>query len=177
MLELKGRKIDQHGQVFFTEKGLIHLLMTDQSIEGLIAEPSDAIKQLNSSYMQWDSTNSIIKLYEPLQGSHEAYHGNRTCVWFIPENYQELDVKDWLLMKCHTLEQVERVMMEWELFEQRQLTPVLRFLIYLVDYMREHGILWGIGRGSSVASYCLFLIGTHRIDSIKYDLDITEFLK
>jgi DNA polymerase III alpha subunit len=43
--------------------------------------------------------------------------------------------------------------------------------------MRENDIVWGVGRGSSVASYTLYLIGVHKIDSIKYELDINEFLK
>jgi DNA polymerase III alpha subunit len=54
---------------------------------------------------------------------------------------------------------------------------LLFYLKYLVDAMRENKIVWGVGRGSSVASYVLYLIGVHRIDSIKYDLDIKEFLK
>jgi DNA polymerase III alpha subunit len=37
--------------------------------------------------------------------------------------------------------------------------------------------VWGVGRGSSVASYVLFLIGVHRIDSMKYNLDYKEFLR
>jgi DNA polymerase III alpha subunit len=38
-------------------------------------------------------------------------------------------------------------------------------------------VLWGVGRGSSVASYCLYILGVHKVDSIKYELDIHEFLK
>jgi DNA polymerase III alpha subunit len=34
-----------------------------------------------------------------------------------------------------------------------------------------------VGRGSSVASYVLFLIGVHKIDPIKYELPIEEFFK
>jgi len=48
---------------------------------------------------------------------------------------------------------------------------------YLVDLMRENNIVWGVGRGSSVSSFVLFLIGIHRINSIYYDLDVEEFLK
>ena len=54
---------------------------------------------------------------------------------------------------------------------------VLKYLKYLVDTMRQHKILWGVGRGSSVASFCLYLLGVHRINSLKYNLDITEFLR
>jgi hypothetical protein len=49
--------------------------------------------------------------------------------------------------------------------------------LYALFTMRENKIVWGVGRGSSVASYVLFLIGVHKINSIKYNLDINEFLK
>ena len=38
-------------------------------------------------------------------------------------------------------------------------------------------IVWGVGRGSSVASFCLFLIGVHKINPMIYNLDYTEFLR
>ncbi len=57
------------------------------------------------------------------------------------------------------------------------MTKVLNLLLYLVDHFRTNKIVWGVGRGSSVASYILYLIGIHKVDSIKYDLDIGEFLK
>jgi DNA polymerase III alpha subunit len=48
---------------------------------------------------------------------------------------------------------------------------------YIVDTLRKNQIVWGVGRGSSVASYALYLIGVHKIDSVKYDLPIGEFFK
>jgi DNA polymerase III alpha subunit len=54
---------------------------------------------------------------------------------------------------------------------------LLRYLKYFVDTMRKNSVLWGLGRGSSVASYVLYLLGVHRINSLYYDLDIKEFLK
>ena len=62
-------------------------------------------------------------------------------------------------------------------FQDRDLFPMLNFMKYFVDTMRKKNVVWGVGRGSSVASYVLFLIGVHIIDSIYYDLDINEFLK
>ena len=62
-------------------------------------------------------------------------------------------------------------------FEKRGLNDVLRYVIYLVDTMRKHNIVWGVGRGSSVASYVLYIIGIHRINSIQYELDWQEFLR
>jgi DNA polymerase III alpha subunit len=73
--------------------------------------------------------------------------------------------------------QWKRVRDEYAEFESRGLAPLLKYMIYLVDFMRENKIVWGVGRGSSVASYVLYLIGVHKIDSIKYDLDFKEFLR
>jgi len=63
------------------------------------------------------------------------------------------------------------------LYIDRELIDLLRYLKYFVDTMRANNIVWGLGRGSSVASYVLYLIGVHRINSMYYDLDIGEFLK
>lgn len=54
---------------------------------------------------------------------------------------------------------------------------LLRFLHYLVNFMKENNIIWGVGRGSSVASYVLFLLGVHKIDSLQYNLNWREFLR
>ena len=43
--------------------------------------------------------------------------------------------------------------------------------------MIEHQVIWGVGRGSSVASYVLYKLGVHRVDSMYYDLDPQEFLR
>jgi DNA polymerase III alpha subunit len=54
---------------------------------------------------------------------------------------------------------------------------LLKYLKYLVDVMTENKIIWGVGRGSSVASYVLYKLGVHRIDSMFYNLDVHEFLR
>ena len=54
---------------------------------------------------------------------------------------------------------------------------VLRFMVYMIDTMRKNNIVWGVGRGSSVSSYILYLIGVHKVDSIKFELNIEEFLR
>jgi len=106
----------------------------------------------------------------------------------IPPHYRELDVEEYvrILLVDKVLkpaggfghvEHVDRVEEELELYRARNLYPVLQCLIYIIDIMRKNNLVWGVGRGSSVASYVLYLIGVHKIDSIKYNLDIREFLK
>ena len=62
-------------------------------------------------------------------------------------------------------------------FEEHGMLDLLRYMIYLVDFMRENNIVWGVGRGSSVASYVLYLLDVHKVDSFKYNLDYKEFLR
>jgi len=100
----------------------------------------------------------------------------------IPQHYKELDVEEYIKGLIPTSGQdvniiTARVEQELAEFKARNLFPVLQLLIYIVDTLRKHSLVWGVGRGSSVASYCLYLIGVHKIDSIKYNLDIREFLK
>ena len=95
----------------------------------------------------------------------------------MPNNYRELDIAEWVLGQCKTAEELQRVGQELILYQERDLFDLLRFMKYLVDTLRKNNIVWGVGRGSSVASYILYLIGVHRIDSLYYDLDIAEFLK
>lgn len=96
--------------------------------------------------------------------------------WFFPNNYCPNLIEE-LLLLCNTQEQKDRVYLEINLFTQHNMFDLLYYLKYLVDTMRNNNIVWGVGRGSSVASYILYLIGVHKIDSIKYGLDINEFLK
>ena len=95
----------------------------------------------------------------------------------MPVEYAEFDIAKWLLDQCETDEQRQRVGQELLLYVDRGLEDLLKFLRYMVQVMRDNNIVWGVGRGSSVASYVLYLIGVHKIDSLYYDLDVTDFLR
>jgi len=98
--------------------------------------------------------------------------------FWLPDYYKELDVEQYILDLCpdNTIAK-QRVQEELELYRTRNLLDILRLLIHIVTILRKNNVVWGVGRGSSVASYCLYLLGVHRVDSIKYELDIKEFLK
>ena len=97
--------------------------------------------------------------------------------WHMPDNYSKIDVLEYLLEKCQNDQEQDRVKLEYELFEKKNFTKVLQFLIYFVDTLRANNVVWGVGRGSSVASFCLFLIGVHKINPLLYNLDHREFLR
>lgn len=97
--------------------------------------------------------------------------------WFIPYEYKTMDILDWLYQRCPTSEVRERVVEELRLFAKHDMIPVLKTMKYVVDTLRANNVVWGVGRGSSVSSYVLFMIGVHKIDSVKYKLPINEFFK
>ena len=107
----------------------------------------------------------------------EAFHRQNQTNWRMPEQYKQLDIAKYLLDLCRNDAELQRVGAELMLYQERDMFDLLRFLVYIVDVMREQDIVWGVGRGSSVASYVLYLIGVHKIDSLYYDLDIAEFLR
>jgi DNA polymerase III alpha subunit len=96
--------------------------------------------------------------------------------WFMPREYREMDIEDFLVNQCPE-ENYDRLITELQEYRQRNLLPLLKQMKYIVDTLRENRTVWGVGRGSSVASYVLFLLGVHKIDSVKYNLPIEEFFK
>jgi DNA polymerase III alpha subunit len=97
--------------------------------------------------------------------------------WHMPDEYRRMDIAEYILSLCDSDAKLQRCGNELLLFQERNLFDLLRYLKYLVDTLRANHMIWGVGRGSSVASYVLYLLGVHRIDSIFYDLDPTEFLR
>jgi DNA polymerase III alpha subunit len=102
----------------------------------------------------------------------------------IPQLSKDIDVEDYVrklipnrVDGTDNAEASQRVELELALYKARNLYSILQLMIYIVDMMRKNNLVWGVGRGSSVASYVLYLIGVHKIDSITYNLDIEEFLK
>lgn len=102
---------------------------------------------------------------------------HQNLLWNVPKNYLDINVRDFFNNFKTDNKQTTRINQELDLFESRNLFIILKLMIYLVDFMKKNNIIWGVGRGSSVSSYLLYLIGVHKVDSLKYNLDIKEFIK
>ena len=166
--------IDSYGQYVFTEENLCELYMTKPDLklkEVLLDKTVDFNPELNLTHIP-----NIIQ-YELSNLSVAEFDKKNRDEWFIPEEYKTFDIAKWLLDQCTHEEEMQRVGKELLLYQKRDMFILLQYMKYLVDTMRANNIVWGIGRGSSVSSFVLFLIGIHRINSLYYDLDIEEFLK
>jgi len=168
-------KINEYGDVIFSENDAIELIYNDPdfNIGQLFFEN---VEKYNSSLKHLGIDLPVVKKI-PDRESISMFDQNNTNNWHMPESYYKINVLQWLLERCQNDEEKLRVQMEYDLFEKKKFIRVLQFLIYFVDTLRANNIVWGVGRGSSVSSFCLFLIGVHKINPLLYNLDITEFLR
>lgn len=177
MIKLEDRSIDDYGRVIVGHDLLYQLLLNDVEFDNILVNRSNEIDEFNSWCDKFGLINEKMKFEESINKSVEEYHNERIDEWFIPPQYKSIDVKTILLEKCKTKDQHDRVEYEWKLYEEKELIPLLKWLIYMIDVFKENDVVWGVGRGSSVSSYILYLIGVHRIDSLRWNLDPHEFLK
>lgn len=173
----KAVKTNKYGQAILSSDHLRELLLQGKNI-GHLNVIRDSEIELYEKYQSELLKNKTVFLDPPEEElSVDDFHKQRAEEWVFPEIYQTIDVHKWLLDKCTEQEQIDRVNEEYVMYEERDLIMLLRLFIYLVSYMRENKFVWGVGRGSSVSSYILFLIGVHRVDSLKYGFDIKDYLK
>lgn len=169
-------KFDQYGQCSVTERDLVNLLYSNPKCDLSLYQVEDP-DQFNSSVDQLHLDHAKLKHYEPLTITLDEFDRKNQNNWFMPDKYRNFDIAHWVLEQCNSESELQRVGEELLLFQKRNLFDLLNYLKYLVDTMRENNIVWGVGRGSSVASFVLYKIGVHKINSLYYDLDIKEFLK
>lgn len=166
-------QLDKYSNPIFNEQDLFDALYKGHQFnvnDTMLVERTDAVKELEKQIG--------FKLLEPYETHFELADYDRACQssWNMPDKYKNLDIEEWLLDSCPE-QNHQRLMDELEAYKARNMLDLLRWLKYFVDTCSKEGVVWGLGRGSSVASYVLYIIGVHNIDPIKYNLDWQEFLR
>jgi len=168
-------KTDSHSQLVFNEDDVVNLILNGHYPlpGGIIVDESVNVKLVKS---QLDIIPEFVEYTAPID-SIDVFDQKLQSTWHMPNECKKLDIAEYVLNLCTTQEELQRAGEELLLFQERDLFDLLKFLKYLVDTMKSNGIIWGVGRGSSVSSYVLYLLEVHRINSMYYDLDIREFLR
>lgn len=176
--ELKERTLYYDGTTVVEEHDLLKWI--DRGVSKLgVRHISPNIKQYNRVVHQPNKRIVIKEDCDPLSFN-----------WVLPETYINLDVRKYVFQRFieiyssdntisdNDLEiRIDRINTELALYEKLNLYPVLRAIIYIINTLQDRNIVWGVGRGSSVSSYVLYIIGVHDVDSVKYDLDFADFLR
>lgn len=168
-------KTDEYEREILDQEQAIEFLLKfpDADLSNLTVQDAEQFNQAAETlYM-----NCRVQSAEQLDMSPAEFHHKNQHQWNMPREFAEFDIAEWLLNQCENEEQTQRVGHELLLYAERDMLDLLCFMRYVVHVMRENNVVWGIGRGSSVSSYVLYLIGVHRVDSLYYDLEVEEFLR
>ena len=169
-------KYDNCGIAYTTCDELCDLLYQNPELDlsrFFVTDPGIYNQSVVSTYTDMPRLQMYMGDFEDIK----SFDSTMQSQWNMPDQYKQLDIAQWILDQCKTQAELQRVGEELLEYSKRDLFDLLRYLKYFVDTMRANSVVWGLGRGSSVASYVLYLIGVHRINSMYYDLDIAEFLR
>jgi DNA polymerase III alpha subunit len=168
---------NKFGEIIFNESDVMDLIMQGRELASLknmlvdntvnLEESIDFIEEL-PGFVSYNFENNIaVKDWDSINQQN----------WHMPQEYKDMDIAEFVLGLCTSEAELQRCGEELLLYQERELFNLLRYLKYLVDVMTENQVIWGVGRGSSVASFILYKLGVHRIDSLYYNLDVHEFLR
>jgi len=172
---------DKFGQFIYSQDEILDIIMHDVGSEWgavkpgpfLINDKSIDVKKINETA----GYRALVNLLEDDNTTVEDFDKENQTVWYMPDHYKELDIAEHVLSLCNTQAELQRCGEELLLYQEKNLFNLLRYVKYLVDLMELNSVIWGVGRGSSVASHVLFKLKIHRINSMFYGLDIQEFLR
>lgn len=167
---------NKFGELIYNESDVCDLLMkgiSAEELKGMIVDATVALDHMP------EILDPVPEFYQ--QRFHNCsvpeWHAQQQRTWHMPEKYQTMDIAAYVLSLCNSEAELQRCGQELLLYQERDLFNLLKYMVYLVDVMTTNNIVWGVGRGSSVASYVLYKLGVHKIDSMYYKLDIEEFLR
>lgn len=172
-IDLKNRRIFNDGTVICKNSALVEMLYSGLDINLAVSEPDSDVELYNQADRLLDTDYGEITI------TNEQLFDNVNWFdyWTTPDPYADMDIEEYIYNRCKTTEEIVRVQKEMKLFKERNMLSVLCHLVYLTDFWRKNGIFWGVGRGSSVGSFVLYLIGINRINPLDFDIAIEDFLK
>jgi DNA polymerase III alpha subunit len=174
---------NDYGHQVYQESDLIQLLISGDSVDGCTCEDSpDIVQFINAN--ENAGLQTTISIYSEPSTPVLEYHKFLSAEYEIPDEYKNLDLVKYVfdLVEKYTFDYdielvYQRIEEELALFYEYDLENYIRSVIFIIDAFTKNNIIHGCGRGSSVASFILYLIGVHYIDPIKYDINISEFLR
>lgn len=169
--------INNYGDIILNRDDAVEFMLEGENISGVMVDDEDEVELYHRMTSLIDGNSPTINKTKTYTMQPDKHLRRLSKRWLIPPEYQYLDVVDYLISRCSTDIEKQRVAAELEEFHKRNEINVLKVMIYIVDQFRKNDVVWGVGRGSSVSCFCLYLIGINKINPLKYDISYTEFFK
>lgn len=176
MIHLKGRTVLKDGTVIFDEKGIVELLFSGKDIDKCKLQRNISTELLQKN-LKMRNGIEVDLLHEPNTKPSVQQTDKNKIIWLMPEEYSKLDLGEYFLSKTSNETESNRVCLELQEFQNRGMEMHLKLMIFIIETFRKNDVVWGVGRGSACASYLLYLIGVHKVNPLKYNIDYKEFLR
>lgn len=168
---------NKFSEMIFNESDVMDLVMQGRQLESLKNMLVDDTVDLENAVQFVDRIPELIKYVGEPDVILTVFDKEQQATWHMPREYKDIDIAEYILGLCDNEAELQRCGEELLLYQERDLFNLLCYLKYLVDVMTTNQVIWGVGRGSSVASFILYKLGVHRINSLFYNLDVHEFLR
>lgn len=183
-IDLRDRVITDTGEVVAKYALLKRRLETSQDISRmrvLVTDDDDEFDVRQYNRFTSDETKRL-KVFR--EGEIEGPAAS-AFDWNLPDSYRDLDVVERAIdgmLKLNLPEDQlplyqQRLAEELGEMEHRGMFDFIRALLYVTDLFRARDVVWGVGRGSSCASLVMFVLGINKVDPVKYNIPVEEFLK
>lgn len=175
IIDLEDRIITDGGDVVFKYDFFLNIARSGEVFTNFKALDHPEIKMYN--FRKGGSPIEIWKDDGEALGPDEE-----TFKWIIPDEYASLDLVWESINRMNKLGLTDptyhdRLSYELTEMDKRGMFPFVRCVLYVVDVLKKNNIVWGVGRGSSCASLVLFVLGINKVDPVKYDIPVKEFIK
>lgn len=171
------KKIDDYGDIKVSVDEVINGLLNGVTTSNVYVTDEDEVNKYVESCTKLGIDGSKLLLPVVHDMPSDDYLKSKAKSWMIPKEYFDIDIIEYLSSRCTSEDQLLRVINELNAFIERDQVEILHVMIYIVDFLKENNIVWGVGRGSSVASFCLYLIGINRINPLEFDIPMSDFFK
>lgn len=179
LIELDDRIITDTGETIAKHSYLIGKILRQEPVGSIrVKECQDVRRYQDQSGQRFEYWEDDEKIEGP---SLETYK------WNIPETYLKLDLDARVRTELERFlnqndpENPEtyrdRTEKELKLIREQNMTEFFQALIFIIETFQERNLVYGVGRGSSAASFVLFLLKIHRIDPVRYQIPMEEFFK
>lgn len=177
MFQKIANNIDEYGRLKMDTEDIINLYVQQGVEKNIHITDNDEYEKYIKYNKKFNRNYDSLKKLEPINIDSNTYLQEYSKEWIIPEKYYDYDIIEILKSRCNNTTELDRMIKELNEFVKRDQIQILYLMFYLVDWLKENNIVWGVGRGSSVASFVLYLIGINRINPLEFDIDMYEFFK
>lgn len=173
---LKDRTLWFDGTSEISSNDILNFIMLNPNVPICVDEITPEIKQYNKFVKKEEKicikeSNNITEKVWKIETEINVED-------FVLDKFEkEISDNNWGITSPNVIKRAERVSQELKAFKKHNLMNLLRVLIYIINTLNTKNQVWGVGRGSSVSSYILYLIGVHDVDSVLYNIDFTDFIQ